>query len=306
MEIDPRRLRFLLAVARAGGVLAAADELRVTPSAVSQQLARLEREVGRSLVRRTSTGTVLTEVGRDLADTAEEIERSLEAARVRLSEDDGDPSGTVRIGGFHSFLSVILLPALPGWRERFPRLRFEVVEDEEEDLVRRLRSGDLDAVVLELDAEESSRALPARVTEVPLLDEPWKVIVPAGTITSTESVDLARLGLPWLGVAPTAAGAQALRRVRRTSGSAVPTAHVYTETQTALAFVAAGEGAAIIPSLALRGITQAGVETLDAPGLGMRRIVLRRHEGRGVPRVVDVATTLIRDAASAFSFDAAP
>jgi len=303
MQVDPRRLRFLLAIARAGGVLAAADELRVTPSAVSQQLARLEQEVGRSLVRRTSTGAVLTEAGRDLADAAEEIERTLAAARAKLLESDEDPSGTVRVGAFYSFLSALLLPALPSWRERYPRLRFEIVEDDQDDLLRRLRAGDLDLVILELDAEEPSRALPARVTEIPLLDEPWKVVVPAGTITSTESIDLARLGLPWLGVAPSAAGAQALRRVRRTAGADVPTAHLYTETRTALALVAAGEGVALIPSLALQGVTQDGVETLDAPGLGMRRIVLRRHEGRGVPHIVDVATTLIRDAASAFSFE---
>ena len=303
MQIDPRRLRFLLAVARSGGVLAAADDLDVTASAVSQQLARLEKEVGRPLVRRTATGTVLTDAGRGLVEAAEDIERTLAAARARLLEGEADPSGLVRVGAFHSFLSAILLPAMPAWRERFPRLRFEVVEADGDDLLRKLRAGDLDVVILELDAEEDSRALPARVTETPLLDEPWKLVVPSGTITSAESVDLARLGLPWLGVDPTAAGSQALRRVRRAWGSTVPTAHRYSETQTALAFVAAGEGVALIPSLALRGVTQAGVEALDVPGLGMRRIVLRRHEGRGVPKVVDVATGLIREAASAFSFE---
>lgn len=303
MELDPRRLRFLLAVARSGGVLAGADELGVTPSAVSQQLARLEQEVGRPLVRRTAAGTVLTEAGHSLAEAAEEIERTLSEARAKLLAGDADPAGTVRIGGFQSFLSAVLAPELSGWRERFPRLHFEVLEGDEDDLLRKLRGGELDAVVLELDAEDPSRALPAKVTETPLLDEPWKVVVPPGTITGGESVDLQRLGLPWLGVDPTAAGAQALRRVRRASGSAAPTVHSYSQVQTALALVAAGEGVAIVPSLALRGASYPGVETLDVPGLGHRRIVLRRHEGRGVPKIIDIATTLIRDAASAFSFE---
>ena len=61
--LDPRRLRFLLAVARYGGVLAAADELAVTASAVSQQLAKLEQEAGRTLLQRTQTGSVLTPAG---------------------------------------------------------------------------------------------------------------------------------------------------------------------------------------------------------------------------------------------------
>src|SRR5215218_1632480 len=63
MDLDPRRLRFLLAVARYGGVLAAADELAVTASAVSQQVAKLERETGHTLLRRTSSGSLLTSAG---------------------------------------------------------------------------------------------------------------------------------------------------------------------------------------------------------------------------------------------------
>lgn len=196
MEIDPRRLRFLLAVARSGGVLAAADDLRVTPSAVSQQLARLESEVGRPLVRRTSTGTVLTDAGLALAEAAEEVEKTLSEARARLSDDEDEPGGTVRVGGFHSFLSQVLLPQIPAWREGHPRLKFEIMESGGQDMLRELRAGELDIVILELDVEETTSKLPARLTETPLLDEPWKVIVPAGTITSEDSVDLSRLGLP--------------------------------------------------------------------------------------------------------------
>jgi DNA-binding transcriptional LysR family regulator len=304
MEIDPRRLRFLLAVARAGGVLAAADELRVTPSAVSQQLGRLEKEVGRSLLRRTAHGTVLTEAGRVLAEGAEEVERALAESRAKLLSSEEDVAGTVRIGGFASFLAAVLVPEVAGWRERYPQLHLEIVELEQDQLLKALRNGELDAVVLELDAGEASRVLPARMTETPLLDEPWKLVVPAGTVPTGESVDLSRLSLPWLGVEPTAAGARALQRVRRATGSALPTVHTYLATQTALALVAAGEGVALIPSLALLGASHNGFEALEVPGLGSRRVVLRRYEGRGVPRTVDVITGLVRDAASAFSFSA--
>jgi DNA-binding transcriptional LysR family regulator len=90
--------------------------------------------------------------------------------------------------------------------------------------------------------------------------------------------------------------------VRRATGNDEPTVHTYIETQTALALVAAGEGAALIPSLALRGVTPPGIETLDLPGIGHRRIVLRRLQGRGVPEAVDLAATLVREAAAEFSF----
>ena len=304
VNIDPRRLRFLLAVARAGGVLAAADELEVTPSAVSQQLAKLEAETGHSLVTRTPTGTVLTEAGRLMAEAAEDIERTLHETEVRLRPDDAGPSGTVRIGGFYSFIAGVLMPAFPGWREHMPRLHIELVEADHEDLLRQLRSGAVDVAVFELDAEDTPRALPARMTEIPLLDEPWKVVVPAGTVAASGPVNLSRLGLPWLGVHPDAAGAQALHRVRRATGNEEPTVHAYVETQTALALVAAGEGAALIPSLALQGAVPAGIETLDLPGIGLRRIVLRRKEGRRVPGSVDLAAPLVQEASAAFSFAA--
>ena len=302
MSIDPRRLRFLLAVARTGGVLAAADELEVTPSAVSQQLAKLESETGRSLLRRTPTGTVLTEAGRLLAEAAEDIERTLRETEARLSPEHAGPSGTVRIGGFYTFFAAVLVPAFPGWRERMPRLRIELFEADQDELLRRLRAGELDVAVLELDAEQSPRALPARMTEIPLLDEPWKVVVPVGSVTASEPVNLSRLGLPWLGVHPSAAGAQALRRVQRATGNDEPTVHSYIETQTALALVAAGEGATLISSLALHGTTPPGIEILDLPGIGYRRVVLRRLEGRRVPEVVDLAATMVRDAAAAITF----
>ena len=55
MDIDPRRLPFLLSVAREGGIVAAADILMVSPSAVSQQIQKLEEEVGLTLVERTTS-----------------------------------------------------------------------------------------------------------------------------------------------------------------------------------------------------------------------------------------------------------
>ena len=125
MILDPRRLRFLLAVARYGGVLAAADELAVTASAVSQQIARLEQETGHALLQRTPTGSVLTPAGLALAEAAEDVERALAVARTRLEQDDATVSGTVRIGGFQSFLANVLSPALPDWRGRYPALRIE-------------------------------------------------------------------------------------------------------------------------------------------------------------------------------------
>jgi molybdate transport repressor ModE-like protein len=303
MTVDPRRLRFLLAVARYGGVLAAADELEVTASAVSQQIARLEAETGHALLKRTPTGSVLTPAGLALAEAAEDIERALAVARSRLEEQDADVSGTVRIGGFQSFLASVLAPALPGWRERHPGLRFETVEADEPDLLRALRAGSLDAFVVELDAGENYTP-PRGTTDVPLLDEPWKLVVPTGALLSSDVVDLSRLGLPWLGLEPTAASAKAIRRVRRELGGEESTQHSYFSFQYALALVAAGEGVTLAPALALESLPTDGVDLLDVPGLGMRRVVLRHLvRSRATDPTLALTTGLVREAAAAFSYE---
>jgi molybdate transport repressor ModE-like protein len=303
VKIEPQRLRFLLAVARAGGVLAAADELGVTASAVSQQVARLEEETGRTLLQRTATGSVLTPAGLALAEAAEDVERALTLARERLERDDAEVSGTVRLGGFESIFASVVAPALAGWRSRYPGLLFEIREAEEDELMRALRSGAADAIFVELDAA-SGHIAPRGTVDVPLLDEPWKLIVPPGALFAHEVVDLGRLSLPWLGVDPSAASARAISRVRRLLGADAATSHTYNSNQTALALVAAGEGVTLIPALALENLDLTGVDALDVPGLGMRRIVLRHlSRARGPSHLLETATTLVREAAAAFSYE---
>ncbi|WP_332760423.1 LysR family transcriptional regulator [Pseudarthrobacter sp.] len=301
MDIDPRRLRVLLAVARTGGVLAAADELGISPSAVSQQLTKLEDETGHALVVRTPKGSVLTPAGLAVAEAGEEIERALSVARARI-EGGATVAGVVRVGGFTSFVRTVVIPRLPEWRTQYPQLQIRIVEDDFPDLMRLLRQRQLDAVVVELDSTTAEqRSLSAGMTEEPLLDEPWKLVVPSGALLTTENIDLARLPLPWLGVDPTAANAAVLGRLRQSTGAQMESAHQYQETLTALALVAAGEGIAIVPTLALSGIAHDGVDVLDVPGLGTRRIVLRRFDRRRSPSTpVDTVARLLRESAAAF------
>lgn len=301
MDIDPRRLRVLLAIARTGGVLAAADELGISPSAVSQQLTKLEDETGHALVVRTPKGSVLTPAGLAVAEAGEEIERALNVARARI-EGGATVAGIVRVGGFTSFVRTVVIPRLPEWRTQYPQLQIRIVEDDFPDLMRLLRQRQLDAVVVELDSTTAEqRSLSAGIIEEPLLDEPWKLVVPSGALLTTENIDLARLPLPWLGVDPTAANAAVLGRLRQSTGAQMESAHQYQETLTALALVAAGEGIAIVPTLALSGVAHDGVDVLDVPGLGTRRIVLRRFDRRrSTSTPMDTVARLLRESAAAF------
>jgi DNA-binding transcriptional LysR family regulator len=158
-------------------------------------------------------------------------------------------------------------------------------------------------VVVELDAGESYSP-PRGTTDVPLLDEPWKLVVPAGALRSSDVIDFTRLGLPWLGVDPSAASAKAITRVRRLLGGDSSSVHTYYSFQNALALVAAGEGVTLVPALALEGLPSDGVDEVDIPGLGMRRVALRQlTRSRGGSPALDTTTSLIREAAAAFSYE---
>ncbi|MDI2033790.1 LysR family transcriptional regulator [Paenarthrobacter nitroguajacolicus] len=301
MEMDPRRLLVLLAVARTGGVLAAADELRITPSAVSQQLTKLENEAGQALLLRTPKGSVLTPAGLAMAEAGEEIERALNVARSRM-QGQAEVAGVVRVGGFTSFMRTVVIPRLPEWREQYPQLQIQLVEDDFPALMRLFRQRQLDAVVVEQDSTTSGqRPLAAGMVEEPLLDEPWKLVVPAGSLLTTDNLDLSRLPLPWLGVEPSAANMAVLGRLRHSTGAHIETVHQYQDTLTALALVAAGEGVAIVPTLALTGVVQDQVDILDVPGLGTRHIALRRFDRRRPTSLpLDTVARLLRESAAAF------
>jgi hypothetical protein len=169
-------------------------------------------------------------------------------------------------------------------------------------MMRMLRQRELEAVVVELDSTTTDqRPLPTVISEEPLLDEPWKLVVPTGSLLDPENIDLARLPMPWLGVDATSASASVVGRFRRATGGHQETVHQYQETRTALALVAAGEGAAVVPALALTGTVHDGVTILDVPGLGTRRIVLRRMDRRmSASMPVDTVARLLREAVTEF------
>ena len=192
MRVLPQRLSVLLAVHRAGGVVAAADFLHITPSAVSQQIRLLERECGVRVLDRTPTGAVLTAAGKVLADAAERIEDELATVRRELADlDDSVPSGVVRVGSFASAVRALLLPLLSSLATTSPELEVIVEEVEERSALSRLRRGELDLVLIERD-EHTLPAAPRGMADIPLLDESWLVVVPAEQAAPTTLADLAR------------------------------------------------------------------------------------------------------------------
>ena len=109
--MDLQGLRALVAVARTGSVVAAADQLGYTPSAVSQQVKKLERDLDAALLERRGRGVLLTERGRALAAEGDDVLERLERLE-HLGSDDGDPSAPLRIASFSTATRGLLGPVL--------------------------------------------------------------------------------------------------------------------------------------------------------------------------------------------------
>ncbi|MDO5627255.1 MAG: LysR family transcriptional regulator [Mobilicoccus sp.] len=125
---DARRLQCLHAVHVHGSVLDAAIELGLTSSAVSQQIGKLEREVGTPLLERAGRGVLLTDAARVLVDAAEEIRAATDRATARLEDMRGELTGSLRLGCFPSAIEAFVAPALAALRREAPDLHVRLSE----------------------------------------------------------------------------------------------------------------------------------------------------------------------------------
>src|SRR3954449_12623738 len=138
------RLRLLRELSERGTIAAVADALQFTPSAVSQQLAMLEREAGVPLLQRAGRGVRLTDPALVLVGHADALLERAALAEADLAAAAGTVAGRGRIAGFQSVLLRIALPAIKALARDAPRLRCELVEAEPEEGLPALALGDVD------------------------------------------------------------------------------------------------------------------------------------------------------------------
>jgi len=147
--LDVRRLRLLRELAARRTVTAVAEALSYTPSAVSQQLAALERDAGVRLIERVGRGVQLTDAGHRLVSHADAIIARLEAAEADLARASGEVSGRVRVASFQTGAHALVIPAIGPLEERYPELQCELVQADAEQSLPTLRLGDVDMVLAE-------------------------------------------------------------------------------------------------------------------------------------------------------------
>src|SRR5262249_12749089 len=159
-----RRLAVLNAIANAGGVLAAAGVLHLTPSAVSQHIARLEAETGVALLDRSRLGgrraAGLTPAGRLLAAHAGRIARTLAPAERDPAALTGQVRGPVGVGGVPTVIRHLIAPAAAEAAVTSPNVEIHIRQIEREPGLAALRAGGLDLLIIEADQADPPTNLP--------------------------------------------------------------------------------------------------------------------------------------------------
>lgn len=250
--LDLKRLRVLRAVAEHRSFSAAADELYVSQSAVSQQIANLEAEVGEPLILRLRGGPVLTDAGRVLVGHAEAAMARLEQAERELAALSGLEAGELRLVSFASASATVVTRAITRFRDAHPGIRLSLTEAEPEEALPALRRGRFDVAVLydfELHPFEPDPDVELR----PVIDERMHLALPPGhRLAGCGAVDIAELAdESWLcGSSETSCRQLTLRSCER-AGFIPDIAYESNDYTVMQALVAAGMGVTLIPDLAL-------------------------------------------------------
>ncbi|GII88482.1 LysR family transcriptional regulator [Sphaerisporangium siamense] len=270
--LDLHRLKALHAVSVYGSVGAAAEALMVTPSAISQQLAKLERETGSTLLERSGRGVKLTDAAGLLAEHAERILALVETAEADFEALRGTVVGRLLIAAFPTAARGVMPVALGELKRRHPELDLMLYEREPERQIREVARGELDLAIVQ-DWLNRPMALPEGLSRAALFEDPADVVLPAGhPLAVRDEVDLAELtGERWIGSSPGMVCHDWLVLTLRTAALEPDFSCIADEYPTQIALVAAGHGLALIPRLG-RGELPREVRAVPLRPRPLRRI----------------------------------
>lgn len=252
--VDLRRLRTLREVAARGTIAAAADTLHLTPSAASQQLAALEREVGRPLLEPAGRTVRLTPAAEVLLRRADAIFAELERLDADLAAEADGTAGLLRVGAFASGIIALVAPTAIALREDRPGLRLQVIDVEAPFALEQLDRHELDVVVSMESGHAPAHGDP-RYTRLDLLRDPMDVALPADHPLAAgppgEPIALASLAGEAFVLPPSDWSCEHVVRAGCTAAGFTPrAAHRASDWAAGLALVGAGLGVSMLPRMA--------------------------------------------------------
>ncbi|WP_330280803.1 LysR family transcriptional regulator [Streptomyces sp. NBC_00569] len=291
--LDLQRLRALHAVSVHGTVGAAAAALGYTPSAVSQQISKLERETRTVLLERHGRGVRLTDEALELARTARDLMVIVERAETGLEERRGLPAGRLTIAAFASAARGLLPSVLADLAVRHPALDARLTEVDPHLSVDLVAKGAVDLAVAH-DWDIAPLPAPAGVEQAAIGDDLCDLLVPAGhPLAGRDAVRREELGGErWVSQPPGRVCHDWLVRTLRAAGFEPDIRHQAEENPTLTALVAAGLGVALIPRLG-RGPLPDGVVAVPLDPMPVRHLyALWRTGASRRPAIAEAVRTL--------------
>jgi DNA-binding transcriptional LysR family regulator len=247
--LSPRRLLVLREFVAQGTIAGAAEALSFTPSAVSQQLAQLQREAGVDLFRRSGRRLELTDAGRMLAERAGGVLGELEALEAGLASLAGEVRGLVRLASFQTATRALVMPALPRLAAAHPALRVELIELEAEESLPVLARGGVDIAIAE-EYEHAPRPHQPELHRDDLEPDELVLTLPRGLLAGDGPVALGSLrDVPWATARPGTHYADMFVRACRAAGFEPVIHHRVNDIRMLLDLVAVAGVAALLPSL---------------------------------------------------------
>jgi len=272
--IDLPALASLRAVDTHGSVVAAADALGFTPSAVSQQVKRLERQTGVPLLERVGRGVMLTRNGRHLVDEGSRLLTELEQVEAGLHRQADTVAGHLRLTAFATAMRGLVAPALRDLREAHPDLTLTLTEREPWDTVDLVASGQSDLGVVH-SWGDVPLAIPEHLATTSLARDVADVVVHADHRLAGRSRVSPRdlVDEDWIATPDGTICREWLTRMYDGTGRLPRIAHQSMEFGSHLALVQAGLGIALVPRLGRQPITDELVALLVHDPVPTREIV---------------------------------
>ncbi|SRR6266545_1124959 len=295
--LNLERLRLLHAIGTYGSVTAAADVLHVTTSAVSQQMAKLEREVGQPLLERNGRGVRLTSAADLLVGHAGRILALVKAAEADLEAHRDLVYGHLSLAAFATAARGLLPQALQTLRTHHPELAVELTEMEPDEALTLISRGTLDVAVVQ-DWTNAPLTIPDGLHRAPLLDDVVDVALPADhPLAGRHELNLEDLAAePWISWTHGSVCTDWLLHMLRTKGHEPHIAHTAAEHPTQLALVAAGLGVTVVPRLG-RGVLPDGVLTLPVSPTLTRHVYAAWRADAARRPAIRATLSALRDAA---------
>lgn len=293
--LDAKRLQILLKVVETGSVTAAADELFFTPSAVSQQLRKLEEELGQPLLQRRARGMVPTDAGHVLAGHARSILREMDAAVADLDQIAGLKRGSLSLGTFPTLGGSFLPLVISRFRKEYPAIKLDVRSSRLDGLIELLARGEVGLCLLW--EYEWHRLDPRMFDLTTVFVEPTVLVVGAEhPLAARARVGMADLAQEqWIVRANEHPVAEVLERSCNAAGFAPKIAFQANDYQEAQAMVSVGLGIALAPQSAVVN-QHPGVRVLRlGDSVPSRRVVLaQRHDRVRAPAEVAFQSLLLK------------